>query len=182
MVNKKAVNDVGVVLVPMEVVERRIFVIRGKKVMLDRDLAELYGVATKRINEQVKRNAKRFPVEFMFRLSVTEKNELVANCDRLRNLKHSVSLPYAFTEHGVTMLANVLNSETAIRISIDIVKAFINFRTILSSHKELARKLEKLEKRIDQKDEEVQAIFEAIRELMEPSVSKNPRKIGFTRD
>lgn len=177
--NKKSVGNMDIALVPLEVVERRIFVIRGKKVMLDRDLADLYGVATKRINEQVKRNLKRFPTEFMFRLSIGEKNELVANCDRFRNWKHSVSLPYAFTEHGVTMLANVLNSEIAIRISIDIVKAFINFRTILSSHKELADKLEKLEKRIDQKDEEVQAIFQAIRDLMEPPVGKRRAKIGF---
>jgi phage regulator Rha-like protein len=179
MANKKLVKKFDVVLVPREVIERRIFVIRGKKVMVDRDLAELYGVATKRINEQVKRNIKRFPVEFMFRLNVAEKNELVANCDRFHSWKHSTSLPCAFTEHGVTMLANVLNSETAVNISIDIVKAFINFRTMLSTHKELAHRLEQLEQRMERKDEEVQAIFQAIRDLMDPPRAKRKPKIGF---
>jgi len=179
MAKNKLVRKPEVVLVPREVIERRIFVIRGKKVMMDRDLAELYGVATKRINEQVKRNIRRFPAEFMFRLNAAEKNELVANCDRFRSWKHSSSLPCAFTEHGVTMLANVLNSETAVNISIDIVKAFINFRTMLFTHKELACRLEQLEQRMERKDEEVQAIFQAIRDLMEPPPAKRKPRIGF---
>src|SRR6478609_6546451 len=104
-------------LVPVERIERAILFIRGEKVMLDSDLAEIYGVSTKRLNEQVKRNAKRFPSDFMFQLTETEKTEVVANCDHLAKLKFSPHLPYAFTEHGALMLANVLNSERAAQTS-----------------------------------------------------------------
>lgn len=98
-------------LIALDILQQRIFTIRGKRVMLDRDLAELYGVLTKRLNEAVKRNIDRFPDDFMFQLSDTEQSELVANCDRLKKLKHSSSNAYAFTEHGVTMLSSVLNSK-----------------------------------------------------------------------
>lgn len=106
-------------------IEPRILTLRGQKVMLDRDLAELYGVPTYRLNEAVKRNSKRFPAHFMFQLSRQEKQELIANCDRFKTLKHSTVLPYAFTEHGVAMLSSVLNSERAIQINIQIIDAFI---------------------------------------------------------
>ena len=106
-------------------IEGMIFVIRGKKVMIDRDLARLYEVETKNLNRQVRRNIERFPEEFMFQLTAHEKNELVTNCHRFEPLKHSTSLPYAFTEHGVTMLAGALKSERAVKISIHIVKTFI---------------------------------------------------------
>ena len=103
----------GKSLIPIEVIERRIFLIRGVKVMLDADLAELYGVTTKRLNEQVKRNRSRFPMDFMFRLDKVERDEVVANCDHLKGLKFSYQLPYAFTEYGVSMLSSVLNSRRA---------------------------------------------------------------------
>ena len=111
-----------------QIIENKIFLIRGQRVMIDRDLAELYGVETKRLNEAVKRNKKRFPVDFMFQLTDEEQNELVANCDHLSKLKYSTTNAYAFTEHGVTMLASILNSERAIEINVQIVRAFIKLR------------------------------------------------------
>lgn len=111
-------------LVTIERIEAKIILIRGQKVMLDRDLAELYGVPTKRLNEQVKRNIKRFPEDFMFQLTKEEKIELVANCDHLRPLKYSTQLPYVFTEQGVAMLSSVLNSERAILVNIQIMRTF----------------------------------------------------------
>ena len=164
--------------IPQEVIENRIFLIRSKKVMLDKDLAELYGVSTKRLNERVKRNKKRFPDDFMFQLTRSEKNELVANCDRLEKLKHSTSLPYIFTEQGVAMLSTVLNSERAIHVNIAIMRAFVKLREILSTHKELAYRLSELERKMEKKDEEIQVIFEVIRQLMiEPEKPK--KSIGF---
>ena len=148
--------------------------------MLDADLAGLYGVPTRRLNEQVKRNRGRFPADFMFQLDQTEKDELVANCDRLKNLKHSVALPYAFTEHGTLMLANVLKSQKAVEVSLFIVRAFIRLRRVLGSHKELAHKLEELEGRIQDHDESIRSLVQAIRELMAPP-PKEGHKIGFNR-
>lgn len=127
-----------------ERIERRILVIRDHKVMLDADLAELYGVTTRRLNEQVKRNKDRFPGDFMFKLTRGEKVEVVANCDHLHRLKFSPALPYAFTEHGAVMLASVLNSPVAVQASIQVVRVFIRLREILATHKELARKLVEL--------------------------------------
>src|SRR3989339_2277462 len=109
-------------LLPEERIERRILVIRGEKVMVDRDLAELYGVSTKRLNEQVKRNIKRFPPDFMFRLNKSETAELVANCDRFKALKHSTTNPHVFTEQGVSMLSSVLNSEKAIDVNVQVMR------------------------------------------------------------
>ena len=127
--------------------EQRIFVIRDQQVMVDRDLAELYGVAPKRLGEQVKRNIERFPEAFRFQLTVTEKNELVANCDRFENLKHASTLPHVFTEQGVAMLSAVLRSATAIQVSIQIMQAFVAMRRLLASHAPLLQRLETLEKR-----------------------------------
>src|SRR3990172_1168859 len=112
-------------IIPTERIENWILLIRGQKVMLDADLAALYGVTTKRLNEQVKRNRGRFPEDFMFQLTEREKGEVVANCDHLKRLKFSPNLPYAFTEHGAIMLATVLNSPVAVQTSIQIVKAFV---------------------------------------------------------
>ena len=149
--------------------------------MIDRDLAELYGVETKYLNRQVKRNIERFPIEFMFQLTGDERNGLVTNCHRFKTMKHSRSMPYAFTEHGVAMLASVLKSERAVKISINIIKAFVKLREILSSHKELSWKFDQLERKIENHDEEIQIIFEAIRQLM-ASPEKKKRKIGFKRE
>jgi len=168
-------------IVPLEAIEQKIFLIRGHKVMIDRDLARLYGVETKYLNRQVRRNIERFPEEFMFKLTREEKDELVTICHRFKTLKHSSSLPYAFTEHGVAMLASVLKSEKAVKISIVIIKAFVRLRQILSTHKELAHKLAELEKKVEKHDTEIGAIFDAIRQLMAPPV-KPKKKIGFHRD
>ncbi len=162
-------------LVPTEVIESRILLIRRQKVMLDSDLAELYGVTTKRLNEQVKRNRGRFPEAFMFQLNSEEKAQVVANCDHLAKLKFSATLPYAFTEHGALMVASILNTPRAIEISIFVVKAFVKLREMISTNKDLARRLDDLEKKYDG---QFQVVFEAIRALMAPPV-KPKRKIGF---
>jgi hypothetical protein len=135
-------------MIPIERIADSIFLIRGMRVMIDADLARLYGVSTKRLNEQVRRNPDRFPADFMFQLSKEEKAEVVANCDHLENLKYSPSLPHAFTEHGALMLASVLNSPKAVETSIYIVRAFIRIREILATHKDLAQKLVDLERKI----------------------------------
>jgi len=163
---------------PLETVERGILLVRGQKAILDADLAELYGVTTKRLNQQVSRNRGRFPEDFMFQLSADEKAEVVANCDHLSKLKYSPVLPYAFTEHGAIMAASVLNTPRAIEISIFVVRAFVKLREIMATHKELARKLAELEQRFGEHDEKIEAIFEAIRQLMAPPYEPR-KKIGF---
>jgi hypothetical protein len=160
-------------LIPMERIERVILFIRGEKVMLDSDLAELYGVETKRLNEQVRRNPSRFPSDFMFQLTEAEKTEVVANCDHLGRLKFSPHLPYAFTEHGALMLANVLNSERAAQTSVQVVRVFVRLRQMLASNAELARKLAALEQKYDA---QFKVVFDAIRQLMSPP-AKPKRKI-----
>jgi hypothetical protein len=167
-------------LIPDGKIENSILLIRGERVMLDADLAILYGVSTKRLNEQVKRNRDRFPVDFMFQLTENEKAEVVANCDHFKRLKFSPNLPYAFTEHGAIMLATVLNSPVAVQASIQVVRAFVKLRAILLANKELAHKLTLLENRIEKHDEDIKLIFNAIRQLMTPP-EKPKRKIGFHR-
>ncbi|MBI4654333.1 MAG: ORF6N domain-containing protein [Nitrospirae bacterium] len=165
-------------LVPVEFIERKILLIRGHKIMLDADLANIYGVTTKRLNEQVKRNLERFPEDFMFQLSEKEKAEVVANCDHLKKLKFSPTLPYAFTEHGAIMLATVLNSPIAVRASIQIVRAFVRLREMIATNKELAKRLDELEKKYDS---QFKVVFDAIRQLMTPPETKKG-KIGFGRE
>ena len=166
-------------IVSVEQIESRIFLIRGQKVMLDADLAELYGVETKRLNEQVRRNAERFPEDFMFRLTAIEKAEVVANCDHLAKLKYSPSLPYAFTEHGALMLGNVLKSERAVEVSLMVVRAFVHLRELVSGNKELAQKLNQLERKVGAHDRAIAELINAIRELMMPLEPKKKRPIGF---
>lgn len=168
-------------LIPQETIEQRIFLIRHQKVMIDRDLAELYGVETKHLNRQVKRNILRFPGEFMFQLTIEERSQLVTICHRFKTMKHSSSLPYAFTEHGVAMLASVLKSDRAVKISINIIKTFVKLREMLSTNKELAHKFDQLERKIEKHDEEIKLIFDAIRQLMIPPEPKRKR-IGFPRE
>ena len=168
----------GTDLVQIESIERLILAIRGQKVLLDADLARLYGVATKRLNEQVKRNRERFPARFLFQLTADEKSEVVANCDHLKKLRFSPVLPYAFTEHGAIMAATVLNSPRAIQVSIYVVEAFVRLRELLTLNRDLAQKFAELERRIVTHDAQIQAILEAIRQLMTPP--EKPRKeIGF---
>jgi hypothetical protein len=159
-------------------IEQRIHVIRGEKVVLDSDLAILYRVQAKRLNEQVKRNRRRFPRDFMFKLTKSETNALRSQIATLKNGRghHRKYAPYAFTEHGVVMLASVLNSDVAVRASLQIVRAFVRLRAVLSTHVALARKLEQLERNYDGK---FAVVFEAIRQLMRPSLSKAKRPIGF---
>lgn len=168
-------------IVPIDTIENKILLIRNLKVIIDNDLAKLYGVTTKRLNEQVKRNLKRFPDDFIFKLTKAEKNEVVANCDHLKKLKFSSTLPYAFTEHGAIMVASVLNSSKAIETSVFVVRAFIRLRQILSTHIELAQKLKELELQINNHDEHIRTIFEALNQLLTP-LETSKKKIGFTVD
>ena len=163
-------------LISTEAITNKIFVIRGKKVMLDRDLAQLYEVTTKRLNEQVKRNAKRFPEDFMLQLTKTEKDELVAICDRFDSMKHSTVLPYAFTEQGVAMLSGVLNSNRAIMVNIQIMRAFTQLRRMLLTDKNLRYKIEEMERKYDK---QFAIVFQAIKQLLEPLPVKEKRVIGF---
>ena len=162
-------------IIPAERLDRSILIIRGQKVMIDADLAELYGVPTKRLNEQVRRNADRFPADFMFQLTEDEKQQVVANCDHLQKLKYSANPPYAFTEHGAVMLAAVLNSPVAVQASIQVVRAFVRIRQLLSTNNDLARRMATLEKKYDAR---FKAVFDAIKQLMS-SDEKPKRKIGF---
>lgn len=168
-------------IIPDEIVMNKILLIRGKKVMVDKDLAELYGVPTKRLNEQVKRNQKRFPEDFMFQLTAEEKEEVVAKCDHLKNLKYSPNLPYVFTEYGAVMLASVLNSDRAIEVNIQIVRIFTHMREMLSTHKDILLKLEQLEKQVTGHNEQIELIFEYLKQLL--SSPQEPRiHIGFRRN
>lgn len=144
--------------------------------MLDRDLAFLYEVSTKRLNEQVKRNLRRFPEDFMFQLTKFEKDELVAICDRFNALKHSTVTPYAFTEQGVAMLSSVLNSERAILVNVQIMRAFVQLRRMLLTNRDLKRKIEQMEKRYDK---QFAIVFQTIKQLLEPPSIKPKPPIGF---
>lgn len=163
--------------------EKRIFVLRDQKIILDHDLAELYGVLTKRLNEQVKRNIERFPDDFMFQLKLNELDELVAICDRLKPLKHSSALPYAFTEQGVAMLSGVLKSERAIQVNITIMRVFVLARRLASSYQELLDKINELEIKYDGKnreqDKKIKAIFNTLNFLIRGAEEEERKEIGF---
>lgn len=143
-------------------IEGCIFSIRDNQVMIDRDLAEMYQVEVKRLNEQVKRNINRFPESFRFQLTEGEKNKLVANCDRFETLKHSSNNPYAFTEQGVAMLSAVLRSETAIKVSIQIINAFVEMRKIVSHHSGLMQRMDGVERKLLETDQKFEQVFKAL--------------------
>jgi len=168
--------DGQITLVPMERIERAIIVVRGEKVMLDSELAEIYGVETRILNQAVRRNINRFPVDFMFQLTVAEeeslRSQIVISNEGRGGRRY---LPYAFTEHGALMLANVLNSERAAQTSVQVVRAFVKLRQLLASNAELARKLAAMEKKYDV---QFKVVFDAIRQLMSPP-AKPKREIGF---
>ena len=166
-------------LIPVDRLEKAILLIRGQKIMLDADLASLYGVETRVLVQAVRRNLERFPEDFMFQLSKEEVDFLRSHIVTLKRGRgqHSKYLPYAFTEQGVAMLSSVLRSQRAIRVNIEIMRAFIRLRQMLASHAELARKLEALEEKYDAQFQEV---FEAIRRLMAPPEPKR-RAIGFRK-
>jgi len=162
-------------LIPAEIIEQRIFLIRGEKVMIDRDLAELYQVRTKALNQAVKRNLDRFPDTFMFQLTKGERDELVTNCDRFESLKHSTVRPLAFTEQGVAMLSSVLRSKRAIHVNIQIMNTFVALRRMLADNKALAQRLDELERKYDV---QFKVVFDALRKLIAPP-DPPKRPIGF---
>jgi hypothetical protein len=169
-------------LIPLERIEGAILNIRGERVMLDADLAAIYGVTTRRLKEQVRRNRDRFPEGFVFELTPEEKAELVANCDQFKRLKHSSSTPYAFTEHGAVMLAAVLKSRRAVEVSVFVVKAFIRMHRMLADQRQFALKLAEIESKLAAHDQSISVVFDAIRRLMQkpkPEPEHPPRKIGF---
>ncbi len=165
--------------VPAARIDRSILLIRGVKVILDADLAQLYGVSTKAFNQAVKRNKDRFPDDFTFRLTKDEKREVVTICDHLQRLRFSPVLPVAFTEHGAIMAATVLNSDRAIKLSVFVVRAFLKLREMLGTQKEFGHKLGELEKKFAEHDKKFTVVFEAIRELMQPTPVPPKRRIGF---
>lgn len=179
-------------LAPSARIENRILLVRRQKVIIDADLAELYGVPTKALNQAVKRNALRFPQDFMFQLTPDEKQEVVTNCDHLSKLKFSKTLPFAFTEHGAIQAANVINSDQAVEIGVYIVRAFVRLRELVLSNKDLAQRLDELENKADLMElkhdtfehntrVQLKQVFEAIRELMTPLEPESVKKqsIGF---
>ena len=170
--------------VPLEQIERRIYLIRGVKVMLDRDLADLYGVPTKGFNQAVKRNKRRFPEDFMFRLTAPEARILRSQSVTLDGGpgRHSKYAPYAFTEQGVAMLASVLRSRRAIETSIAIVRVFVRLRQMLASHKELSRQLADLERTQKEHAAHIANIYEMVERLMAPSEVPPSRRIGFVTE
>ncbi len=166
--------------VAIEIITEKIFEIRGQKVMVDVDLANLYGVPTKRLNEAVKRNIQRFPPDLMFQLEKKEWIELVANCDRFANMKHSSALPHVFTETGVAMLSSVLNSETAIQINLQIIRAFIRLRRMLTDHEALRLAIEGLEMRMSKNERDIQIAIKAIQAILAPPQPKSKKlRMGF---
>ena len=172
-------------VVAVDAIASRILTLRGQRVIVDTDLATLYGVPTKRLNEQVRRNAERFPADFMFALSQEEWDALRSQSATLKTGRgqHRKYLPYAFTEHGAIMAATVLNSPRAVEVSIHVVRAFVQLRELLAGHKELAKRLNELETRMERKlmtqDQAIAGILNAIRQLMAPPPAQKKRPIGF---
>ena len=156
----------------------RIYTIRREEVMLDRDLAELYGVETKRLNEQVKRNSERFPSDFMFQLKDKERDELVAKCDRLNNMKHSSVNPYVFTEQGVYMLSSVLKSKQAIEVNIAIIRTFKKLREFSKHYNSLAKKIMEVERKSDKQYKE---LTKALDDLINEAKIVESKTIGFIK-
>lgn len=172
-------------VVAVEAIASCIVILRGQRAIVDADLAALYGVPTKRLNEQVRRNAERFPADFMFALSQEEWDALRSQSATLKTGRgqHRKYLPFAFTEHGAIMAATVLNSPRAVEVSIYVVRAFVQLRELLASHKELATRLKELETRMERKlmtqDQAIAGILDAIRQLMTPPPAPKKRSIGF---
>ena len=165
-------------IIPIERIARSIRYLRGEKVLLDSDLAQLYGVTTGNLNKAVNRNRDRFPSDFMFRLTTEETEHLIFQIGRSKGRGGRRHHPYAFTEQGVAMLSTVLNSERAVKVNIAIMRTFVKLRRMLETNRELAQKFSDLERRVGKHDEEISAIIEAIRQLMAPP-EKPRREIGF---
>lgn len=162
-------------IIPIELIEKKIFVIRERKVMIDRHLAELYCVETRVLNQAVKRNIERFPEEFMFQLTMKERDEVVTICDDLKSLKFSRTMPYAFSEYGVAMLSSVINSKRAIQVNIQIIKAFVKLRQMVLGTSELRKRIEDMEKKYDK---QFKVVFTVLKELIDKPF-KERKEIGF---
>jgi len=177
--DKRMTNRSGMgQLIPSEVLEHKIYLLRGHKVMLDKDLSELYGVETKYLKRQIRRNIERFPRDFMFQLSTKEFNNwrsqfVTSNSSDKMGLRYA---PYAFTEHGVAMLSSVLNSKRAIQVNIAIMRTFTRLRDMIATHKDLKRKLKEMEKKYDK---QFQIVFQALEQLLEEPEQKPKKQIGF---
>ena len=162
-------------VIRVEEVQERILLIRGEKVIVDADLARFYGVATKRLNEQVKRNRKRFPRDFMFQLTSDERSEVVAKCDHLSALRFSKALPLAFTEHGALMAATVLNTPRAVEVSVFIVRAFVSLRHAIAGNRALSHRLDELERRLGDHDRQIIALMMSPNDSIQPPDRPLPR-------
>ena len=175
-------KDKNKLMIPDEVLMNKIFLIRGMKVMIDSDIAELYEVETRRLNEQVKRNIERFPINFMFQLTKEEFDNLKSHF-ATSSWGGRRKLPYAFTEHGILMLANVLKSDRAIKMSIRIIEVFVKIREILLTHKDILLRLEKIEQTITEHDSNILIIFEYLKQLEQAKQEqlnyKNRKRLGF---
>ncbi len=171
----------AVAFIPHERIESKIYLMRGKKIMLDRDLAILYGVETRVFKQSVKRNRERFPDDFMFELTQVEKEMVITICDNPESIKFSPARPYVFTEQDVAMLSSVLKSKRAIQINIQIMRAFTKLRELMITHKDLARKIDELEHKFNEHDQKITLIFEAIKQLIQlpEEPQKQKGKIGF---
>ena len=171
------------IIITEKTIESKIYFIRGQKVMMDADLAGMYGLETKRLKEQVKRNRDRFPEDFMFELTAKEAEDLsrsqFATLKRGYNIKY---LPYAFTEHGVLMLSSVLRSEQATEVNIRIMRVYSKMKELLMLNKDILLKLEKLERSSDKHDKDIQIIFSYIKKLIEQPVKEKTTRIGFKKD
>jgi hypothetical protein len=160
-----------------------ILTLRGQHVLIDSDLAGLYGTSTKALNQAVKRNRERFPKDFRFQLTAAEKEEVVTNCDHLAQLKFSRTRPYAFTEHGTIMAATVLSTPRAVEVCVFVVRAFIKLRALAVQHRELSRRLDELERKVGSHDTTIRQVVAAIREFMQPPPAPPRRgRIGFRRE
>ena len=162
--------------------DRRIIDVRGAKVSLDADLAELYEVSTKALNQAVKRNRQKFPPDFMFRLTKGEKDEVVTNCDHLQRLKFSYNLPLAFTEHGALIAANVLNSSKAVAMSVYIIRAFLKLRQTLAANQVILKRLAEIDKTLLQHDTALRDVYRKLLPLLQPPPDSPRRRIGFRNE
>jgi hypothetical protein len=162
-------------------IRQRILIIRGERVIVDADLARFYGVSTRRLNEQVRRNASRFPADFAFQLTLDEKAGVIAKCDHLSGLRFAKALPLVFTEHGAIMAASVLNSARAVEMSVFVVRAFVSIRRAIAGNRRLAQHIDQLERRLADHDDQILNLIRAIKELATPPPLPPRRRIGFKR-
>lgn len=163
-------------------IESLILTIRGRKVLIDADLAAVYGVETRALNQAVKRNVGRFPDDFAFRLSTSEKSQVITNCDHLAHLKFAKSLPVAFTEHGALMAANVLRSEQAVHMSVFVIRAFVRLREQIAANAAILKRLAEIDKTLLQHDASLRDIYRKLLPLLQPTPEPRKRRIGFISD